>query len=94
VTDPVTTGARVLAALEAGREARQRALTEARAPIIRAVRRELDHDIIAGKPPRGRASRIARRLQLHPKRVKRILDSLFSVSNSLQSNGATQAPKD
>jgi hypothetical protein len=87
MADPALTGARVLAALSAGR---QRAIAAKRlqaASIARAVLGELNKDIIAGHPVRGRAGRITRRLGRHgvfltERHVLRILDRLSSVSDS------------
>jgi hypothetical protein len=64
--------------------------TEAAAPLHLAVRRELDLDIIAGNPARGRAGRIADKLPPRElanrieyysvRQVQRVLDTLASVS--------------
>lgn len=59
MTNPTRTGALVLQALSEGRN---RAITRARdvgAHNERAIRRALDHDILAGYPERGRSTRIA-----------------------------------
>lgn len=80
--DPYATGVRVLGALDTGRALAHELQRARLAPIRQSVRRELDLDIIAGNPARGRPGRIARRLRLHPRRVARILDSLSYASNS------------
>jgi hypothetical protein len=78
---------RLLANLDDGR---QRAIAAARlqgARSARAVLGELNKDILAGHPVRGRAGRITRRLRRHgvfltERHVLRILDTLSSVSDS------------
>lgn len=64
MSDPTAIGARVLAVLAAGRaqrlEARRRRADELRELVLRAARL----DRAAGRPDRGRAGRIARRLEL------------------------------
>jgi hypothetical protein len=78
MADAAAVGARVLAGLERGR---QRAIAQrkaAAAPRERAVRRELDLDVLAGHPERGRAARIARVLRLDRRAVARVLARLQS----------------
>lgn len=71
-------GERVLAGLA---KARARRWPE-HAARVRAIREALDLDILADKPKRGRAARIARKLHLPPSTVKRILAALFCVGDS------------
>ena len=86
--DPATVGERVLAGLAKGR---RRAIEDAQARgaiTRRAVRRALDVDVLEGRSERGRAGRIARRLRrqgvgISERHVRRILDTLSSVSDSL-----------
>lgn len=86
-TDPATVGARVLAGLEAGRQAAI-AKAQARAAVTaREVRRALDVDVLEGRPERGRAGRIARRLhrdglRISERGVRKILERLSSGSGS------------
>ena len=85
--DPATVGARVLAALERGRERAIAAARERGAVTARAVRRELDIDVLAGHPVRGRAGRIARRLRrqgvtLSERATRTILERLSIASDS------------
>lgn len=84
------TGARVLAALERGR---QLAITRAReraAPNERDVRRLLDVDIISGKKAHGRAGRIARALRgrISESGVRKILSRLSSGADSVWSDSS------
>lgn len=82
--DPADIGRRVLAAFEKGR-AQAIAQSKARAaPVEREVRRQLDLDILAGHPLRGRAGRIARSLRgaVSRRTVARILATFYSVTNS------------
>lgn len=75
----------MLAGLERGR---LRAIAQAKAaaaPRERAVRAALDVDALAGHAERGRAVRIARRLRLNPRTVRKILHQLYSGSDSLGS---------
>lgn len=62
------------------------------------VRRALDHDLLAGHKPRGRAGRIARRLRrdgfrLSVRGVAKILERLSSGSDSMQSNSQHHNPE-
>jgi hypothetical protein len=56
---------------------RSRAALEARTALVRAA---LDFDLLEGRPPHGRASRIARKLRLNRRTVDRILATLMSVA--------------
>lgn len=86
--DPATVGARVLAGLERGRQraiATQRARADHLAELVQRAERL---DRAAGLPERGRAGRVARRLrraciEVSDRHIRRILDSLSSVSDSL-----------
>jgi hypothetical protein len=97
--DPATVGEIVLANLARGRE---RAIEQARergANTERAIRRELDIDILNHGDARGRAGRITRRLaryglRLSERHVKRILDVLSSASDSSMSNQISNQPED
>jgi hypothetical protein len=82
VSDPSDLGTRVLVALERGRRAAIAKSRKRAAQLERAVREELDRDILSGKPARGRAGRIERRLQgvVTERHVRRILDSLACAS--------------
>ena len=83
--DPAAVGRRVLASLSKGRlkaiemnQARSRERANLLLPLATA-------DVLAGRPPRGRAGRLARQLRregntLSERQVKRILDRLSSVS--------------
>jgi len=88
---PEELGLRVLAGLTAGREkAIRRAQT--RAGALAALVLDLAHaDMLAGRPARGRAGRVRRKLSAlgrttSERHVKRILDGLSSVSDSTRSN--------
>ena len=77
-------GQKVLAGLSKGR---QRAIAQAKERAAFHVAHVAIHanaDVAAGKPERGRAGRIARRLggTLSERHVKRILDGLSSMSDS------------
>lgn len=69
------------------------------AATARAVRRELDLDILAGNPARGRAGRIAPRLRpagvkISARQVQRILDALSCASSSCGHDEATIATQE
>lgn len=84
------TGARVLEALVAGRAKAHRLARQNQEEMRLQVLREMNREIVAGVPPRGRAGRIHRRLrpQCSLKTVQRILDALFSVSSSASDDPA------
>lgn len=77
-------GRKVLAGLDKGRH---RAIAQAKERAAFHVAKVVIHsnaDFASGKPERGRAGRIARKLggMLSERQVKRILDRLSSVSDS------------
>ncbi len=88
-----TVGRRVLANLNEGRaEAIRKAQERARA-LVATVQALAHAELLSGKPMRGMAGRIARKLSgawkkkkktnvASERHVKRILDTLFSVSDS------------
>ena len=85
--DPATVGVVVLANLARGRERAVAAARERGAITARAVRRALDVDVLEGRGERGRAGRIARRLQrggvtISERGVRKILERLSSGSDS------------
>lgn len=86
MADAADIGQRVLAILAAGRAAAIARARERAAGLQLAVLDELHNDCLAGKPERGRAGRIHRRLKhrhkVSSRHVKRILDGLASVSDS------------
>jgi len=88
MSDPADIGAKVLANLEAGRRRGIAAARERAAQAWRAVRRELDLDVLEGHAERGRAVRIHRRLWRHnvrltERQVRKILERLASGSDCL-----------
>jgi hypothetical protein len=89
MSDPTDVGARVLHGLNKGRElAIKRARDDARErDLMGLVQRAALLDRSANRPDRGRAGRIARRLQatgcaISERHVRRLLDGLNSVSGS------------
>lgn len=79
--DPYDTGARVLAALEAGRD-RVNTARKARARALAdLVAAEAERDRALGLPARGRPARIARRLRISRRHAYRICAALFSESH-------------
>jgi len=82
-TTPDELGRRVLAALNKGR-ARAIRRAQERAGALAGLVLDLAHsDVLAGRPARGRAGRIARKLGgVSERHVKRILDGFSSVSDS------------
>lgn len=89
-TDPAELGARILAGLERGRrvalEMQKRRAEELAELVLRAERL----DRAAGRPDRGRAGRIVRRLhregvEVSERHARRILDRLSGMSDSLAS---------
>ena len=82
-------GQKVLDGLDKGR---QRAITQAKERAAFHVAKVVIHanvDVAAGKPERGRAGRISRKLSgiLSERQVKRILDRLSCMSDSAEQNG-------
>lgn len=82
------TGRKVLAALDAGRrKAIRKAKSRAAALAVRIV--DLAHaDMLAGRPDRGRAKRIALTVGVSERHARRILDGFFSVSDSVPDTDA------
>ncbi len=86
------TGRKVLAALNGGREKANRA-AKARAVQLSAMVADLAHaDMLAGRPDRGRAKRIALTLGISERHAKRILDTFSCVSDSAALNGGDKQP--
>jgi hypothetical protein len=83
--DAAEVGRKVLANLAAARAQRW----PGHAERVSEIRRELDRDILAGKPARGRAVRISRRLHIPVSTVKRNLAALFRVGDLSLSNVST-----
>lgn len=100
MADDAQVGRRLLAVLAAGRERAIATQREHGAITIRAVRRQLDVDVLEGRSERGRAGRIARRLRrlgltVSERHVRRILaDILSSVSDSSAHDEAIVNTKD
>jgi hypothetical protein len=79
-TDPDTIAA-ILAGLESGRQKAIAAKQARGAATERAVRRELDVDLMERRPARGRPGRVARRLaregvKISERQVRRIIAAL------------------
>jgi hypothetical protein len=89
MANALDTGVRVLAALDAGRAKairQNRALGAANTGMVRPL---LDVDILEGRPARGRAGRIARKLRgrLGERAVHRILARLANRSEIVCDDG-------
>lgn len=87
MVDPAELGELVLAGLAKGRARAIEVQRQHGATTARAVRRALDVDVLEGRPPRGRAGRIGRRLRrdgisVSERQVARILAALISVSDT------------
>jgi len=91
MAEAAATGRRVLAALDAGRERAIAYQRERAARYERLVRPELDLDILAGHPERGRAGRIARRLGISEGGCRKILHRLSSCSASVGHSAAVNS---
>ncbi len=90
MTDPYATGRRVLEALAEGRRIAIQQRKAQAADNERLVRLELDRDILAGHPERGRPGRISRRLRgrIGERGVRKILERLSSGSDCLRQTAA------
>jgi hypothetical protein len=78
--DNAALGARVRAALDAGRARAHEFQRERTDALAAAVRLLAERDIEARRPARGRAARIARTGVASERHVRRILDTLSNVS--------------
>lgn len=91
MTDAADTGAAVLAGLARGRAIANARAQAAAEQLRRQVIAGLGVDLLNGKDERGRAGRIKRRLHLQvgERHIRRILDTLYSMSDSSRSTPAT-----
>lgn len=80
MTDATTVGERVLAGFAKGRAKAIEVQRATGAATLRAVRRAIDDDVLAGHGERNRVKRIALKLRMGEKRVRRAMDRLKGPS--------------